>query len=274
MSSLPRPPTASIGALAIALAAGSLCALLRVPLPWMIGPMLAVAAARIGGWHLVGPRGGRQTGQWMAQSLRILMVVVIVPSVFAVLRLHGADPFVAGVTDVRWPVLLTLLGGTAIAGLGLQRVGVPNAFVLGALAVVIPLTASGVDSSAMPRWMLNGAQLLLGCALGSRFNRGFIARAPRFVGAVVVTVALALLLSAAFAAVLAWASGIHPATLVLATAPGGIAEMAITAKVLELGVPVVTAFHVARVILLLTCTGPLFGWLRRRQRAPAGGPVA
>jgi hypothetical protein len=60
---------------------------------------------------------------------------------------------------------------------------------------------------------------------------------------------------------------LHPATLVLATAPGGIAEMSITAKVLELGVPVVTAFHVTRVVLLLTCTAPIFVWLRRRRRA-------
>jgi len=356
MSASLRLPRASVLALAIALTAGAVCALLHVPLPWMIGPMLAVAAVRISGRHIVGPRGGRQAAQWIigtalglyftppvaarvggifwllligalfaialgyacgfllarlagtdrttavfasvpggaaemavlgerfgarvdqvaaAQSLRILMVVLIVPSVFASLRFHGADPFAASAADVHWPVLLALLAGTAIAGLTLQRVGVPNAFVLGALAVAIPLTASGVDTSAMPLWMLNGAQLLLGCALGSRFNRGFIGRAPRFVGAVVLTVALAMLLSAAFATGLAWLSGFHPATLILATAPGGIAEMAITAKVLDLGVPVVTAFHVTRVILLLSCTGPLFAWLRRRRRAaPSGGPVA
>ena len=350
-----RLPTASVLALAVALAAGALCAQLHVPLPWMIGPMLAVAAVRIGGWHIVGPRGGRQIAQWIigtalglyftppvaarvggiawlllvgalfaialgygcgfllarlggtdrttavfasvpggaaemavlgerfgarvdqvaaAQSLRILMVVLIVPSVFAALRFHGADPFVAGATEVHWTALLTLLAATGVVGLALQRVGVPNAFVLGALAVVIPLTASGVDSSAMPRWILNGAQLLLGCALGSRFNRGFIGRAPRFIAAVVLTVALAMLLSAGFASALAWLRGIHPATLILATAPGGIAEMAITAQVLDLGVPVVTAFHVTRVILLLSCTGPLFDWLRRWRRAPTGGPVA
>jgi uncharacterized protein len=57
-----RLPVVSIGALAVALAAGTLCTLLRVPLPWMIGPMLAVAAVRIGGWHIVGPPGGRQAG--------------------------------------------------------------------------------------------------------------------------------------------------------------------------------------------------------------------
>jgi uncharacterized protein len=67
-------------------------------------------------------------------------------------------------------------------------------------------------------------------------------------------------------------TGIHPATLILATAPGGIAEMAVTAQVLELGVPMVTSFHVTRVMLLLTCTGPLFSWLRQRRRRRRGAP--
>ena len=149
----------------------------------------------------------------------------------------------------------------------LQRVRVANAFVLGALAVAIPLTVAEVNLSSVPRWLTNVAQLLLGCTLGSRFERGFLRRAPRFVGAVVVSVAAAMLLSAVFGLALAALMGLHPGTLVLATAPGGIAEMSITAKVLDFGVPVVTAFHVARVVLLLTCTAPLFRWLRhRRQR--------
>ncbi|MEO8739435.1 MAG: hypothetical protein ABI537_07000 [Casimicrobiaceae bacterium] len=47
--------------------------------------------------------------------------------------------------------------------------------------------------------------------------------------------------------------------------------MAVTAKVLELGVPLVTSFHVARIVLLLLCSGPLFAWLQRRRRVPAVG---
>ena len=75
-------------------------------------------------------------------------------------------------------------------------------------------------------------------------------------------------ISAAFGVLLAWSSGLNPATLVLGTAPGGIAEMCITAKVLQLGVPLVTAFHVVRLVVLLLLTAPLFrhvrGWRARR----------
>ncbi len=334
------------GALAISLAAAFACSALHLPLPWMIGPMLAVAAVRMCGVHVTAPRGGRQVGQWIvgsalglyftpvvvehlgsivwllalgalyaialgyvcgfalsalagtdrttalfasvpggavemtilgarygarvdeiaaAQSLRVLIVVVSIPSIFAALHLHGADPFQESASEIRWPVLAALLVATAIGGFGMQRLKAPNAFVLGALAVAIPLTACALTASAVPKWLINAGQLLLGCALGSRFNRSFLTHAPRFMGAVGATVVLAMVLSALFAIGLARVTGIHPATLVLATAPGGVAEMAVTAKVLELGVPLVTAFHVTRIVLLLLCTAPLFRWLARRR---------
>lgn len=45
--------------------------------------------------------------------------------------------------------------------------------------------------------------------------------------------------------------------MILATSPGGIAEMALTARVLHLGVPIVTAFHAARMLVVVTNIGPL-----------------
>lgn len=339
------PPARGLG---IGLAAAVLCVWIHVPLPWMIGPLVALAVSRSAGVDCGAPIGGRQAGQWIigtalglyftpevaqlvlrigwllvlgalfalalgylcgylltriagvdrttavfasvpggaaemsvlgerygarvdevaaAQSLRIMLVVVVVPWIFAALQLHGADVFRPGAAEVDALGLVELLGATLVGALVLWRAGVPNAFVLGALAVAIPLTMAEVNLSAVPRWLTNTAQLLLGCALGARFERSFLRRAPRFVGAVTLTVIVAMALSAAFAFALAALSTLHPATIVLATAPGGIAEMSITAKVLDLGVPVVTAFHVTRIVVLLTCTAPVFAWLRRHRRA-------
>ena len=61
-------------------------------------------------------------------------------------------------------------------------------------------------------------------------------------------------------------------TLLLATSPGGIAEMCITAKVLELGVPAVTAFHVVRYVAVLVLTAPIYRREALRLRAPSSGP--
>jgi uncharacterized protein len=75
-----------------------------------------------------------------------------------------------------------------------------------------------------------------------------------------------MLLSLGFGLFLAHTTGLAPATLILGTAPGGIAEMAITAKVLQLGVPVVTAFQVCRLVAVLILVGPIFQWSHRRKK--------
>jgi hypothetical protein len=60
--------------------------------------------------------------------------------------------------------------------------------------------------------------------------------------------------------------------VLLGTSPGGIAEMCITAKVLQLGVPVVTAFHVTRYVAVVVLTAPLYRWETRRRSTAAPGP--
>ena len=82
----------------------------------------------------------------------------------------------------------------------------------------------------------------------------------------VTTIVAAIAASAVFGIGLAMLAGQSPPTLVLGTAPGGIAEMCLTAKALSLGVPLVTACHVTRVVALLLLTAPLFERVRAYRR--------
>ena len=337
--------------LGVGLAAGAVCAWLHTPIPWMLGPLFAVAALRVGGVHVDVPIATRYVGQWVigtalglyftpavmrhvgtiwylpiigaalavvmgyasgavlarlarldlttslfasvpggaaemstlgerygarvdrvaaAHSVRMLLVVAIVPAAFTLAGLRGSDAYVMGTTQFDATGFAILMIATLAGGLIARRFDVPNAFVLGALFVAIPLTAAEAQLSSMPTVVSNGAQLLLGCSLGSKFQRDFLQGAPRFVGAVVVSMLLSIALGAAFGVALALVSGQNAATLVLGMAPGGIAEMAITAKVLQLGVPLVTAFHVTRLVVVLMLTAPVFAraraWRRGRSR--------
>jgi uncharacterized membrane protein AbrB (regulator of aidB expression) len=72
-------------------------------------------------------------------------------------------------------------------------------------------------------------------------------------------------LAGGFALLLSTLAGIQPGTALLATSPGGIAEMSLTARVLHLGVPIVTAFHVSRMVVVVLVIGPLY---RRCVRTP------
>ena len=101
------------------------------------------------------------------------------------------------------------------------------------------------------------------CSLGCRFSREFFRAAPRFVCVAALSALLSLVLAFALALGLGALSGIPLATLSLATAPGGVAEMCITAKVLQLGVPLVTLCHVLRVVVLTLAASWSFGLFRR-----------
>jgi len=341
-----------LAGLAIGACAGFLFARVGTPIPWMLGPLLALALLRVAGVAIAAPPGGRQVGQWIigtalalyftpqvvrevagswpllvagaafaivlgyaagvvlarlarldvttgifasvpggaaemtilserfgaridrvaaAQSLRIMIVVLVVPAAYVVLGLHGSDLYVPGTAEIRGGGLAMLMAATLAGGAIAQWMKLPNAFVLGALAVAIPLTALDVHLSAMPTVGSNAGQCLLGCALGARFDRDFLRGAPRFVGAVVVTVLGAIVVAIAFGWLLAVLAGLNPATISLGMAPGGIAEMCITAKALQLGVPFVTAFHVTRLVALLLLTAPLFGRVRAWHRRREGG---
>jgi membrane AbrB-like protein len=204
-----------------------------------------------------------------AHSLRIMMVVGTIPFAVRWWSAHGGgigtDAFtpLAGRVDVGGLLLLILV--TSAAALVLKRLRLPNAWVIGPLVVAMMLTAAGVQLSRMPEWMVRAGQLFIGVSLGTRFTPAFVHTAPRFLASVAACTVATILLSGLFAFLVAGATGLHPATMVLATSPGGIAEMSLSARVLHLGVPVVTAFHVMRMVVVVLAIGPLYrGWKRLR----------
>lgn len=193
-----------------------------------------------------------------AHSLRLVIVTVAIPFAFSYSGLHGIDPTLPGPRLVN-PVGLALLAVATAAGAWLmQRAGRANPWFMGALLVAMGLTLAGVELSAIPQPLSNAAQLVIGVSLGVRFQAEFLHTAPRWLASVAFGTVAMVLLCAAFALGLARLTGLHPATLVLGTSPGGIAEMAITAKVLQLGVPVVTAFQVCRLVAVLVLVEPVF----------------
>jgi membrane AbrB-like protein len=124
----------------------------------------------------------------------------------------------------------------------------------------------------MPDWLSKVAQLSVGWGLGDRFRPGFFKTAPRFLLVVVLFTASSLLLALGFASALHIFSGMPTVALMLGVAPGGIAEMAITAKVLQLGVPLVTAFQVFRMAGVVLVTGPLYTYVVSKHCQNYGVP--
>ena len=202
-----------------------------------------------------------------AHSLRVLLVTVVIPFGMAFWGVSGLDLAPPGVREVAWPGLawlaLLTLAGAAVA----QRLGRANPWFMGALLVTMALTLSGQVLSAIPPPVSNAAQLVIGVSLGVRFTPDFMHTAPRWLGSVALATGVMMLVCAVFGWGLSQVIGQHPATMILGTSPGGIAEMSITAKVLQLGVPVVTAFQVCRLVAVLLLAEPLYRWWVARSPA-------
>jgi len=232
----------------------------------------AFFAMAVGGASEMAVQGERHGAQVervaAAHSLRIMMVVGTIPFAVRWWSSHGwgagIDPFTPLAAVVQPGGLLVLTLVTSGAALLLKRCGVPNAWVIGPLLVALALTAYGVRLSSLPEWMVRTGQLFIGISLGTRFTPRFVHTAPRYLASVAACTVLTMACAGLFAFCVASITGLHPGTMLLATSPGGIAEMSLTARVLQLGVPVVTAFHVSRMAVVVMTIGPLYRcWTRK-----------
>jgi membrane AbrB-like protein len=201
-----------------------------------------------------------------SHSLRLVIVTVTIPFALQWSGLHGiAGLALPAIRNVQWPGLAVLVLLTGLGALAMVRLRRSNPWFLGALLVSMLLTMAGLELSAVPQGLMNAAQLVIGVSLGVRFRREFLRTAPRWLAMVALGTVGLMAVCAGFAWVLHAATGLPWVTLLLGTSPGGITEMAITAKVLQLGVPVVTAFQVCRLIAVLLLVAPLYCWLRERS---------
>ena len=215
---------------------------------------------------LMAERYGAQTDLVAsAHSLRVLLVTLIIPFGFQFAGLHGLDTTLPGPRIVNPGGLALLAVATGLGCWAMVMLRRTNPWFIGALTVSLVLTACDITLSAVPQAMSNAAQLVIGVSLGIRFTPGFVHMAPRWLGSVAFGTVVMMALCAGFAWSVAHFTSIHWATLLLGTSPGGIAEMSITAKVLQLGVPVVTAFHVTRLAAVLLLAEPIYRWFYKNR---------
>jgi membrane AbrB-like protein len=337
-----------VAGLALCALGGAICAWIGMPIPWMLGSMLTMAAVQMGGMQVETLPGGRSAGMvvvgvtlglyftapvlhevatywpwflalgvaahafgtisgWIlarlsgvdlatayfgsmpggasemsqmaethgaqpdkvafAHSVRMLLVVTLFPVGITLSGFHASEAYrpVTIPLDAMGLVILLALGG--VAGFVATRLRAPTAYMIGPLLLTIALTANGFTFSSMPSWLVNIAQLLLGAVMGSRFEQGFLRAAPRFAAALLPSIAVMMALALLVGWVLALGSGTYLGNGLLAAAPGGIAEMSITARVLRLGVAFITAAHVVRYIVVVLMTVPVYHALIRRMPA-------
>ncbi|WP_428512583.1 AbrB family transcriptional regulator [Roseovarius sp.] len=195
-----------------------------------------------------------------AQTLRIMLLVILIPP--AIVAIDGTikDP-VAALSRMSWTVSgAVLLAVTGLAGAFLARaVRLANPFFVGSLGGAALAAAFSFPITAYPYPVLVFAQIFLGVWLGAVFDRDLLRRARGFIPGAILASLLLIILCAGMGVVLAWITGETWQVMLLSTAPGSVTEMALTAKILQDGLAVVTAFHVVRIFIILPFAGSIIG---------------
>lgn len=146
-----------------------------------------------------------------------------------------------------WVAAVAVLG----SGLG-ALLRLPAKFMLGPLILSTLVHASGLTDFVIPREIVNGAQIILGCASGCRFA-GFARREIfTILGHSVVVNGFIVAVTCAVAWLLAPFSPGGFSAVLLAFAAGGLSEMSLIALALHLDIAFVLVHQLIRIALVVS----------------------
>jgi uncharacterized protein len=215
-------------------------------------------------------RGADGASVATSHAVRVMIVVTAVPFLAVLFGQAGVDAALkasARVVEIAPQVLIGLAVVSTALALLVRKTRFPSPWIL------VPLFTAGVyaalgNEARLPDVVVSAGSLMIGWNLGQFMTKEFFTAAPRVMFAAIVMTVVMLVFAVAFSLLLNWAAGISLLSAIVATAPGGVAEMALTAKVLGLGAPLVTAFHLFRllsVLLLISVLAEMmikYRWIR------------
>lgn len=216
----------------------------------------------------------------LAHASRLLIVVMTIP--FAFRWLESLDPASrppAGLPiDTIPPLDLGILALCGAVGFVLARLAkVPAAAVVGPMLASAAVHLAGLTKASPPIELVSAAQVAVGAAIGARFagtDLRLVAQTlVQSVGATAILVAVTLL----FAGGLGFALDLDSRALVLAFAPGGLAEMSLIAIALGADAAFVATHHIVRIVLIVVLAPAAFRTMRTLEERRGGeddGPPA
>jgi hypothetical protein len=214
---------------------------------------------------LMGERHGADAAPVaISQLLRIVALVLVLPPALTAAGVAGAGSTAApGPAETHLAGLFVTIALSLYLGFFLRWLGLSTGFLFGPMLVGLGFGLTGAAPSAVPQSLMQAAQVVMGAYLGAQFQPEIVRAIRRFLPAAALSVALLAGSCAALGVALHWINGASIPTMLLATAPGSVTEMSITAAALGLDTALVTAFHLPRIVLVLLLVAPTFAGMRR-----------
>jgi membrane AbrB-like protein len=245
-------PVIVVGA-AVSVMIGAVGALLLMRLSG-VDPRTAFLAATPGGViemaNVAARIGADPLPIMVLQTMRVGLTVCVAPFVATLVTESGAPHAVVVPAVMSWPTIAALMGASFLGGLTLRMTGLPNCWFLGSILTISIIGALGLVEGRVPDVILVVAQVIIGVSIGTQYRHEFLTRLLRLLLSSLVTVPFALLATGLLGALYAATLVLPVPTMFLALAPAGIAEMALTGKVLGLDAALITGFQVVRILMV------------------------
>ncbi|MFY8092706.1 MAG: AbrB family transcriptional regulator [Niveispirillum sp.] len=222
-----------------------------------------------------GALGGDDRSIALGHSLRIMLVVMMVP--FAFQALPGYDPAgrdwsLHGLGPYPWELNLADYAMIAICFIGApvaQKLGIPAGILVGPMLLSAVLHLTGVTAVKPPGLLVAASQVVIGASIGGRFQRVPLMRIARSAGVAAGLTLVLLLVTLALALAVHLLTGLSLPGLILAYAPGGLAEMSLVALALHADAAFVATHHIVRIVLIILFAPAAYHlwrrWIARRQ---------
>jgi len=215
--------------------------------------------------------GGDDRAIALSHAWRMIIVVFTIPLSFRLFAgyMPPAVVFTGGfaqISPLDWALLVACgLLGTVLG----KRLRLPAPFLTGSMALSALIHVAGFTAFRVPPLLVLLAQIGIGSGLGARFA----GVKPRTLGRIVFVgtgAALMMLANTALCSVVVGAfTGLPVAALLLAYAPGGLAEMSIVALSLGIDAPFVSTHQLTRILLVIFIAPLFFRLLPRGMLAAA-----
>lgn len=211
----------------------------------------------------------------LMHASRILIVILILPISFQLfLDYDPANRPTAGPPLADETLLdLAMLGGAGAVGFFLARLlRLPASQLVGPMLCSAVIHLAGWTKATPPAEVVAVAQVVIGTAIGCRFAGTRLFFVLRVLisasGLTLILLGMTLLFALALHAM----TGLPTPYLILAYAPGGLAEMSLVALALAFDAAFVATHHIVRIFLVVVLAPLAFRARNRGGAAPGGAP--
>lgn len=212
----------------------------------------------------------------LMQTIRVLAVVSCVPFI----ALHGLSNQSTQVSKA-----ITTLGGSDYLNLAIfatvigfltyiaRCLKIPGGYIIPPLLGTAVLSLAGLHAPALPPSIISIAQVCVGILMGMSLNFATLAHWKKITFQSLLNIfgILGSLMGVNY--VITQFSTISFLTAFIGTAPGGMAEMGLTAMMVNADLSTVVAFQLSRLLFVLVIVFPVMTWLFKRKKSKSQGVV-